>query len=52
MIRCLAVQLRPSKSGTRRAEFAYFNAAAEPFAKSQIHLKDDPGAVDQLVLTK
>jgi hypothetical protein len=36
MIVCSAVQLRQSKSGARRADFAYFNAAAELFAKSQL----------------
>jgi len=36
MIRCSAVQLRQSRSGTKRANLAYFNAVAERFAKDQI----------------
>jgi hypothetical protein len=35
MIRCSAVQLRQSKSGAKRADFTYFNAAAERIAKRQ-----------------
>jgi hypothetical protein len=35
MIRCSAAQLRQSESGSKRADFAYFNAAAKLFAKRQ-----------------
>jgi hypothetical protein len=36
MIRCSAVQLRQSRSGSKWADFAYFNAVDDPFAKSQL----------------
>jgi hypothetical protein len=36
MIGCSAVQLRQSKSGSKRACFAYFNAAAERITKRQL----------------
>jgi hypothetical protein len=39
MIGCSAVQLRQSDSGTKRADFAYFIALAEQFAKPQLSLK-------------
>ena len=35
MIGCSAVQLRQSNSGAKRADFTYFNAVAERFAKPQ-----------------
>src|SRR5436305_1312550 len=36
MIRCPEVQLRLSKPGAKRADFAYFNAAAERITKRQL----------------
>jgi hypothetical protein len=35
MSRCSAVQLRQSKSGSKRACFIYFNAVAERITKRQ-----------------
>jgi len=37
MIGCSAVQLRQSKSGSKRACFTYFNAAAERITKRQFY---------------
>src|SRR3982751_365404 len=41
MIRCSAVQLRPSISWGRWIDFPYFNAVADRFTKSQSEEKDD-----------